>query len=424
MFITFLMLLSFGNFIYAKDNVVSVQAQHHAKMDLLVSIIGNKTNECIEIAKTLQKNLQWSGQFKVTIEYLPKMPSKKEIKNCANKYGLGIFVSQNGTTVLEWRMYDLHRAAMVKGKKYKKRGTCVRGWAHNISDAIWPELTSQPGLFSTKIAYCRQIDKKGKRAIKHIYIADYDGSNEQPLVTTETVNVAPRWNTDNTDPLVFYSEYTTSNVCLMASNMKKQHKLAANFDGITMIPSFSQDGKKVVFCASRGDGNCQLYSFEQGELKRLTHNYGNNISPSLTADGKQVYYCSDAQTGRPQICRYDMSSKKSIRITKGGYCASPSYCQKHGKLAYTKMTQGVAQIFVYDQDKASHTQLTFDYTNKDECCWSPCGNYLLFSVDQRGNSRIVMLNLLTNERRYLTSAYKVTNYPAWSPIYSEFPVVI
>jgi len=407
---------------HAKDNVLSVRAQQHAKMNLLVCIIGSETEENFEIAKTLQKNLQWSGQFQVTTEYIPKMLSKKEIKERSKKYQLGIFVSKNGSKFLDWRMYDLHITSMLKGKKYKKRGACVRGWAHNISDAIWPELTGHQGLFSTKIAYCRQVEKKGKRAIKHIYIADYDGSHEQPLVTTETVSVAPRWNTDTTQPLLFYSEYTTSNVCLMVSNMKKQHKVAANFDGITMIPSFSRDGKKVVFCASRGDGHCQLYAFEKGELKRLTHNYGNNISPSLTADGKRVYYCSDAQTGRPQIYCYDMALKKNARITNGGYCASPSYSQKHGKLAYTKIIQGASQLFIYDEKDQSHTQLTSDYTNKDECCWSPCGNYLLFSADHKGKSRVAMLNLLTNERRYLTSARMVSNYRPGHQFIQNFPL--
>lgn len=259
--------------------------------------------------------------------------------------------------------------------------------------------------------------------VRYIYVADYDGSDPQVLVDMPTITVAPRWNGDIRNPLLFYSEYTNTNVRLMVVDMHKKRKIASNFDGINMLPAFSQDGKSVVYCASRGDGCCQLYRYQKGELQRLTHNYGNNISPVLADNGQRVYFCSDFQTGNPQIFVSDLQTGLTKRITKGGYCTSPAYCPKREQLAYTKMVNRTMQIYVYDCQKKTHRQLTQDAGNKHECTWSPCGNYILFSLEQGGNGRIAILNLLTNERRYLTTAQSHCCYPAWSPIYRQFPVV-
>lgn len=242
-------------------------------------------------------------------------------------------------------------------------------------------------------------------------------------MTNPTVNVAPRWNNDNKSPMLFYSEYTNSNVRLVAMKMDKKRKVASNFDGVNMLPAFSQDGKQVAYCASHGNGNCQLYYYERGSFKKLTKNQGNNVSPTFSGDGKSIYFCSDFQTGKPQIYCYDIAHDNIERLTHGGYCASPAYCPVQNRLAYSKMVNGTMQLFMYDLENKEHAQLTFDSGNKEEASWSPCGNFLLFSYEQGEKCRIAMLNTITNKRQYLTSEKMVCSYPCWSPAYAEFPVV-
>lgn len=402
---------------------MDVSATEHSRLKLLVGVIGDDT-ELYDIAKIMQKDFGFSGQFDVDVQKFAQPRSKRELQRLfGDGYSLVVFInSSNRTKSIEWRIYDTSQATMVVGKKYKKRGTSIRGWAHNLSDKVWPQLTAQEGSFSTKLAYCKQVvTPESKCPLKHIYVADYDGSNEQRLIATPTVNIGPRWNQDLRNPLLFYSEIADTNIRLMVSSMKGSRKMASNFDGVNMLPSFSADGKKVVYCASRGDGNCQLYLFEKGSVKQLTRNTGNNISPSLSDDGKRLYYCSDFPSGRPGIWRYDVRTGKRVRITKQGAAFSPAYHQKTGKVAYTKMVSGAAQVFCYDEHTQEHRQLTFDAGNKEECSWSSCGNYVLFSVERGASERIAALNILTNEQRFITAAQDKCSYPAWSPAYSHYP---
>lgn len=404
-----------------KEVSVAVLSSTHAKMPLLVGVIGDET-QLQELAIILQRDLSFSGQCSVDVQQFEKVPTQLMIKSLADqKYMLAIFINEtdDGNTI-SWRIYDTLQAKMIQGKKYTKQGSFICGWAHNCADKLWPILTGQEGCFSSKIAYCKEtLTKEGLR-VKHIYVADYDGSNEQLLVDLPTINIAPRWNNDINKPLLFYSEYTNTNVRLMVVGMDKKRKVASNFDGINMLPAFSQDGSAVVYCASRGDGSCQLYWYQKGTLQKLTHNNGNNVSPTFADKDQNVYFCSDFQTKQPQIYAVNIRTGSIKRITKGGYCTSPSYSNKQHQVAYTKMIKGIMQIFIYDCASKKYKQLTKDGRNKHECTWSPCGNYLLFSVEHDVHSRLARLNLLTHEFAYLTNIQANCSYPSWSPCYPYF----
>jgi TolB protein len=404
---------------------VKVGAEKTRKKNILLALVGPMDPEFSQLTDIIKKDLEFSGTLSVDVRSFGMLSSKADVTALAKEgYELAIFFNAtNKKHEVEWRIYDTDQSTMIKGSKYSYKGDAKRGWAHNISDIVWQVVTGNQGFFSTKIAYCKDVPSAKKRKIKYVYIADYDGSNEQLLVANPTVNVAPRWNNDSSNPLLFYSEYTNSNVRLIAVNMEKKRKIASNFDGVNMLASFSGDGKQVIYCASQGKGNCQLHYYEKGQLKKLTDNKGNNISPTFSADGKRVFFCSDFQTGQPQIYCLDVEKNEMKRLTTGGYCASPSYCNTQNAVVYSKIEKGVMQLFLYDVDKATHTQLTFDAGHKEECSWSPGGDFILFSYEHKNKSRIAMMNMHTKERKYVTSEKTVCSYPTWSPAYDQFPVV-
>lgn len=407
-----------------EEQKIVISASKHGKMNVVLGVI-NTNAQFDRVVEQLKKDLEFTQQFNVQIQSFDAVPSKLKQMNELHTQGypIAIFINPSGKQYIEWRMYDTNKAQMIVGKKYKKQGEMVRGWAHNIADGMWAVLTSNTGFFSTKIAYSKKVSRPGRSSVKHICVADYDGSNEQVLINTPTINVAPRWNHDKNCPLLFYSEGTNVNMRMMVADMSGHRKIASNFDGLNMLPSFSKDGKQVVYCASRGDGSCQIYHFNHGTMKRLTHNFGNNVSPSLAASGTRLYYCSDYETGKPQIYRYDMITKTQERITDGGYCAAPSYHEASGKVVYSKMIDGLMQIMVYNEKTGKHTQLTSDDGNKQECAWSECGNYVLFSYEVGPRSMIAMLNLVTNYKHILTDKQHICSYPAWSTAYSYFPEI-
>jgi len=416
-----------SNFSYSVD--ITVKAERYDKLKLKLIIIGRQSKRLECVAGIIKKDLEFSGQFEVILEHKKSgISTKSDITNYFNTdCRLGIFLLEHKRKSFDWRLYDLEYAAMLKGEKYKTKGKELRGWAHNIADSIWPNLTGESGFFSTKIVYCKKLERGKKTSYQHVYVADYDGSHEKLLVSTPTVNIAPRWNNDKKRPLVFYSEHTNKNVRLMVVDMHGRKKVASNFDGLNVLPSFSPDGRKFAYCASRGGGFSQIYYFD-GELKKLT-SVGTNISPTFADNGSSLYFCSDADSKKcTQIYKYDLRKKgepsyKSERILKSGFQVSTVFSVSKNLLAYAKTVAGVMQIFVYNPSEKTHKQLTFGRGNKEECSWSPCGNYLLFSVEKDCHSRLAIMNLLTGKMDFVTGADSRCCYPSWSPIYAQFPCV-
>jgi len=399
---------------------VNVAPQRHEKSRLGLMVVGAVSPAIAQI----KKDLEFSNQFVIDIkEHCHEPQTTTDITALASTYPLVIFVHEHNDNTIDWHIYETTSALRVAGKKYHKRGTLERGWAHNIADMLWPLLTGQDGFFSTKIAYCREVPGKRGKKYKHIDIADYDGNYAEPFVRTPTINVAPRFNHDKENPLLFFSESTNENIRLKVANMNRRCKTASDFDGVNMLPAFSEDGSKVVYCASHGDGHCQLYYYDKDGLVSLTNNEGNNISPTLSDDATKIYFCSD-QNGKPQIYCHNRVTGLQTLITNGQEaCFSPAYCSKKNMLAYVKMIKGIMQICTYNELTADHMQLTFDKENKDECSWSPCGNYILFCAEKRSKGRIAMINVTSKEQRYITAANTVCSFPTWSPLYAHYPVI-
>jgi TolB protein len=403
---------------------VRIAAQSQQAIPLQIRYFSTeREQELQQIAQGIQRCFMFTKQFTVTLKPTATLPTKKEVKALKNSGKiLLLLVLSPMKEGYEWRLYDTLQGKVIGTRRDQKQGDISRAWAYTLADQIWPLLTGQEGFFSTKIAYCKKVPNK---QVKHIYIADFDGSHQEDLVKTPTINIAPRWNRDRQHPLVFYSDYTPTNIRLKMVGLDRKSEVASDFDGLNMIPAFSDDGTQVVYCASRGDGSCQLYYFDATTFKNLTHNMGNNVSPSLSADGKKVFFCSDFQKPNcPQIYAYNLVTDELEKLTEGGYAASPRYSAKANKLAYAKMVDGIMQLFIYDLTSKQHAQLTFDDCNKQEGAWSPCGNWLIYAMNKPGKpGRIAMINRHSKMQEFLTKADEDCSYPDWSPKYRQFPVL-
>lgn len=407
--------------LYSKPLHVQVDAQVNKKTKLALVAIGQRNASFETICKVIKSDLQFTHQFDVDVFFQVKMLSKKDVV-AFNKQGypIALIVNQKPEEKLfEARVYNTRKSKMIKGYKVPQIGTIQRSWGHALADAVLPVLTGNDGFFSSKIAYYKESKTK-----KNICIADFDGKYERSLIEVKSAAVAPCWNKDPINPLILYSEYTPLNVRLMTANMQGKKSVAVNFDGLNMLPAFSEDGQEVVMCLSC-DGSSQLYHYGYNKrtkktgYTRLTHNNGNNISPSLMNNG-DVVFCSDYEKGRPHIYHLKRRRGTVTRLSDGGSCFSPSYSLAAHKIAYSQMHKGTAQIIIYDLEKGTEKQLTFDNGHKLECSWSPCGNYLAFSFKEGKTQRIAIQSLLTHKRRFLTSVQNRCSYPSWSINYSRF----
>lgn len=426
-----LVLSTYNQLCFTQKNDTAIQViinnQQQEKMKLLVGLI-NPTPSLETIAAIIQNDLACKQQkfsgFNVALRTLTKTPSKKGMKQFfLEGFNIVVFLSLGKDNTIEWRIYDALQTTMQQGKKIKllKNNEAT---GHVVADQLWKLLTGQESIFLTKIAYCKSV-KKGKQSLKDIYIQSPHSDNAVCFVQGGKL-LASRWNKDQYAPLLLYSEVTQANIRLMSVGLDGTRKIVSNSDGLTMLANFSVDGQKVVYCASH-KGSCQIYYYyfdqksKKGINKRLTYNNGNNTSPNICQNGDLIF-CSDFETKSPQIYYLTQSTGDIKRLTEGGYCASPHFFEGNKTIAYSKLIGHEMQIFLYNLETKEHKQLTFDKGNKDECSWSPCGNYLAFVVKNGQSGRIAIHNMLTGERFYSTSDQEECSYPTWSCKFADIGI--
>lgn len=413
--------------LFANNNIeLSISGAQQTKMPIAIIVLDKTNHKLNEIADIIKKDLEFTEQFQPHITHYDANLSKKElrknIQHCANTgTPLALCISAQSPQAIDWHLYDTMQCSHLDAKR--RKGSSCRKSAHAIADQARKTLTGYDPIFSSHIAYCKEAKNPQGKKISKIYIADFNGENEELFINSNNITIAPRWNTQKQE--LVYSEYTDTSIQLKSALVKNkrkktvvQGKNVSHFvDGINMSMNFAPSGNAYTFAASCGNGNCQIYLYKDDKLKRCTKNSGNNDSPILM-DDEHLCFCSNFQTGSPQIYIGNILTGHLQRITHGGYCTSPAYCTKTNQIVYHQMIKGIMQIMVYDCTTKTHTQLTHSSGNKHESSWSPDGKFLLYSHEGLNHtSRIETLNILTKKITYVTKADEYCSYPNWSPCY-------
>jgi Tol biopolymer transport system component len=105
----------------------------------------------------------------------------------------------------------------------------------------------------------------------------------------------PRWSPDGTRIIYVRSpSKSESQIWVMDANGANQTQLTGG--SVDVLPSYSPDGKFVVFASQRGDNkdwNIWYMKADGSNLTQLTTNESADLSPCFDADGKTVYFCSN-----------------------------------------------------------------------------------------------------------------------------------
>jgi TolB protein len=399
------------------------EPQQKMRMPLLLQVIATPADErdkhhnLQELAQLLCDNLQRSQQFIVTVGTSNALKTTAEITQLFNEgFPLIIFINEadNGASI-EWRIYDATQVVMVKGRKYYKRGLAMQGWADNLADDIWYELTGQKSSWTTRIAYSKRVGKG-----THLYIVDPAGRQELLIVPSpieqtydfsRRIRIAPSWYPDGDNPRFVFSEFTPSNVRLVMTDLNYRRRIVLDNDGTHVGVCYAAGRKAVVFVRS---GVIWRHHFDKqtgrGHYNVIVRNQHACASPNLLSNGDIIYCC------KGKVYRYCEDTKVQEPLIDKGYCVGPAVFEPKQLVAYAKKINDTMQLCIYDMAQKTHTQLTYDGGDKIDPSWSPCGNWLVFCQVEGGKSRIAIMHIITKASWFLTSEEHICNYPAWSPV--------
>ena len=228
-------------------------------------------------------------------------------------------------------------------------------------------------------------------------------------------------------------------IYVMDADGRNQQRLTENRH-IDSQPSWSPDGKRIVFVSDR-DGHVmhgiptyEIYVMDAdgGNLRRLTNNPDRDSRPSWSPDGKRIVFASDRDTDRDGPHNYEIY----VMDADGGNPQNltntpeedrdPSWSPDGKRIVFRSSREGhfrgaagiTSEIYVMDADGGNQQRLTENRKNDRQPSWSPDGKRIAFYSDRKGdleNYEIYVMDANGGNQQRLTENRVNDGIPSWSP---------
>ena len=266
-------------------------------------------------------------------------------------------------------------------------------------------IAAQPRTGSEKIAFVANL--KGNW---DIFLVDEDGGNLVQLTDTSYDENEPRWSADR--KRIVYSA-SDGRIYIIDVGTKEFHELPAADDGGKMTsPSFSPDGKKVVYVHFKpeqaDDTELAILDLDRKVNTKFLDQFGPLSFPSWSPDDRYIVYA----TGHCSTDCGRIIQELWIASTKGRYarqllmtnshCMQPVWSPEGTKIAFASDKGGNFDIWSLSLENWDLKQLTKDTHLDTSPAWSPDGHNVAFVSARTGKSMIWTIDLKTEKLKMLS----------------------
>ncbi|MFM2321959.1 MAG: protein TolB [Pseudomonadota bacterium] len=383
-----------------------------------------------DVSRVIASDLSHSGLFKVI---MPK-PNALSQPDTFDKVSVAYWRAQHMDDVVFGRLQSLgqgqYRAYfslvhVAQGRKqilvqreFTVTSQQLRGLAHHISDLIYEKLTGVKGVFSTKIAYILVTRQSNKR-VYSLQVADMDGYNAKPLLTSMQPIMSPAWSHDGRRIAYVSFEKVMPRIYIQNIN-SGQRQLVSAYPGINGAPAWSPDDKTLALALSKNSATPKIYLMDLASksLRQVSFGCSIDTEPTWSADGRFLLFTSD-RGGGPQIYQLDRRHNRLQRITfEGSYNARASFSPDGKMIVVLNREQGMYNIAVQDLD--DDTLLSITHSGYDASpSFAPNGQMVLYESKPNLRGLLGMVSVDGRINCRLPTPEGDVQDPIWSPFLSS-----
>ena len=225
--------------------------------------------------------------------------------------------------------------------------------------------------------------------------------------------------------------------------MHRRHRLAHLILAIVVALSLTPlivaiDAQARIAFVSKRDGNFEIYVMDADGVnpRRLTNNPAKDYAPSWSPDGKRIVFCSD-RDGHVHVKRGRVASEIYVMDADGGNPQRltnnpsddwyPSWSPDGERIVFESAREGhfmdahkniTDEIYVMDADGGNQQRLTENRNNDWDPVWSPDGKRIAFMADRKGDRvkfDIYVMDADGGNQQKLTNNRVRDGSPSWSP---------
>jgi tol-pal system beta propeller repeat protein TolB len=301
------------------------------------------------------------------------------------------------------------RDSIVRDSATRERRLAI----HGVSDELERWITGTRGIASTKIAFVEG---------KVMKVVDSDGANER-IIPTVGAALSPAWHPSGKSIVYVDADDRGTRIGQIDLRAMRPRLLSASKRGLNITPVYTKDGKSIVWAAG-GDSPAELFiasaTGEDSVPKPFVGRTGfETTSPSFSPDGKQIVFMSPVPL-TPQLYTMNVNGTGLRMLTpvvagKRSYRTGPDWSPAGDEIAFQQQN-GDFQVWTIGVKDRVMRQLTSEGENEDPA-WAPDGRHL--SITRRlgaiGEQRnIWVLDKRTGRLRQLTQSGDA-RLSDWSP---------
>lgn len=338
----------------------------------------------------------------------------------------GAFNIAGSELSVEMYVYQVSKASLVLGKKYKAPTGSARKIAHTFANDVMQALTGQTGPFLSKIVVS---SNRAGGQWREMYIMDWDGNDAEKITNHKSLVTSPAWSKDGKKiaytAAVQRKRGSPRNHDLFLYDVAgRKVELVSYRQGMNSGASFSPDGRHIFLTISQGVAP-DIYKMTYGGdlVTKMTNgpNGAMNVEPAVSNDGSKIAFSSD-RSGRTMIFTMNADGGNVKRLTHAGqFNASPAWSPDGKKLAFAGFEANHFDIFVMNADGTGMIRITKANkpngkpANNEDPSFSPDGRFVMYTSDRSGENQIYISTVDGAEERRVTNDRSNYYKPRWSP---------
>lgn len=215
---------------------------------------------------------------------------------------------------------------------------------------------------------------------KQLHTMSADGKNQRLLSRFKGQMVYPSFS-PNGRHLLFFT-FGQKNDIWLINDIGKIKNYTNTPRIIKKFANFSPDSKKIAYSALSGPVNLEIVvgDIADNNFRQLTKREAPDSNPLFSPDGKTIYWTSQKiEMGLSEISRMDAGGKNQKQLTFNDEEDGVDSISPDGKwLVSSAVRDGQWEIMIYSNDAKKQIRLTNDKEYDTRAFWQPNGNKIFW----------------------------------------------